>query len=172
MGMVRLNIGAGDHKVPGYVAIDKYDRAADILADVCHLPCRDESIDEILMMQVIEHVPYHLEAQMFKELRRVLRPGGTLLTECPDIEYIAADIVASGDITENWIFNIFGQTYRPWDQRRYSDWFDNANSRHQNAFTIAKCKRLGARFGFGIHENSRKLSDYPECLSLTWTKVG
>ncbi len=47
------------------------------------LPIRSESIDTVLSLQVLEHVPEPLD--MLKEIRRVLRPGGYLILTAPHI---------------------------------------------------------------------------------------
>ena len=47
-----------------------------VQADACDLPFSDESFDRITMLDIIEHlVPEQLE-QMFREVRRLLKPGG------------------------------------------------------------------------------------------------
>ncbi len=45
------------------------------------IPLEDESVDSILMTEVLEHV--FNPAQVLSEFRRVLRPGGVVLVTCP-----------------------------------------------------------------------------------------
>lgn len=67
-----------------------------IVADVRSLPLPDGSVDQVLLVSTLEHVgadntAYGLEAEAepgsradaLRELRRVLRPGGTLLVTVP-----------------------------------------------------------------------------------------
>jgi SAM-dependent methyltransferase/glycosyltransferase involved in cell wall biosynthesis len=50
------------------------------------IPVADDSIDIVVSFETIEHHPHHEE--MMLEIKRVLRPGGTLLISCPDkLEY-------------------------------------------------------------------------------------
>jgi len=50
------------------------------------IPVADDSVDIVVSFETIEHHPHH-EEMMF-EIKRVLRPGGTLLISCPDkLEY-------------------------------------------------------------------------------------
>jgi dolichol-phosphate mannosyltransferase len=46
------------------------------------LPFKDQSFDCVISSQVIEHIPYAEE--LFTEMDRVLRPGGTLIIGTPD----------------------------------------------------------------------------------------
>jgi len=45
-----------------------------------------DSIDVVLCMGVIEHIP-HTPRPVFEAIRRVLRPGGTLILETPNLAY-------------------------------------------------------------------------------------
>ncbi|HWG03821.1 MAG TPA: class I SAM-dependent methyltransferase [Beijerinckiaceae bacterium] len=45
-----------------------------------------ESIDVVLCMGVIEHIP-HTPRPMLESIRRVLRPGGTFILETPNLAY-------------------------------------------------------------------------------------
>lgn len=57
-------------------------RKPDILADLCAMPeLADASIDAIFVLEVLEHVPE--PAAAMAEMRRVLKPGGTILASTP-----------------------------------------------------------------------------------------
>jgi ubiquinone/menaquinone biosynthesis C-methylase UbiE len=47
------------------------------------LPFPDESFDTVVSWEVIEHIPRYNEAQMLKEMKRVLRPGGRIYLSTP-----------------------------------------------------------------------------------------
>jgi len=55
---VRLNLGCGNKRVDGYIGVDRYPCiAADVLCDLSRpLPFRENSVDEFLLDNVIEHV--------------------------------------------------------------------------------------------------------------------
>lgn len=53
--------------------------------DVLHLPYADASFDKVLLSEVLEHLPD--DRQGLAELRRVLRPGGTLALTVPHRDY-------------------------------------------------------------------------------------
>jgi len=57
-----------------------------IIADVCNLPLRDESIDGYISLGVVEHFRSAVEViKAFKECRRVLKKGGRALITIPNI---------------------------------------------------------------------------------------
>ncbi|MFI5279930.1 MAG: class I SAM-dependent methyltransferase [Gemmatimonadales bacterium] len=47
------------------------------------LPFPDASVDVVLCLEVLEHVPAELRAAAVREMRRVLRPGGCLILTTP-----------------------------------------------------------------------------------------
>ncbi len=94
---VRLNLGCGDKILPGYVNVDiapvREGKSPDVLSDLRQLPFADGHADEVLSVHVIEHF-YHWEAvEVLKEWVRVLKPGGTLILECPNLLTAAKNLV-------------------------------------------------------------------------------
>ena len=167
---MKLNLGAGDTKFPGYTSVDKWDKEADVQADICELPYDDNSIDGIIAYQVIEHVPYNKTDDMFKEMYRVLKPGTSALIECPDIEYAAQEIAMSGELEDKWLRHIWGEYYRHWDTDRYEDALDHAGSKHVTGFTLKRIKRICEPLGFTVIQNMTKHLDVPENLSVELIK--
>jgi len=47
------------------------------------LPFPDNSFDTIVTWEVLEHIPRQTEVQMFREMNRVLRPGGRIYLSTP-----------------------------------------------------------------------------------------
>lgn len=89
---VRLNLGAGSKVVPGYLACGLEDHH-DIRCDFRSIPVPDGSIDEALCIHVLEHV-YRWEcAETLREWRRILRPGGLLVIEMPDLIKCCRNVV-------------------------------------------------------------------------------
>lgn len=170
MAQLKLNLGAGDTKFDGFTSVDKYDKAADIRADICELPFENDSIDEIIAYQVVEHIAYNKTEDMFKEMYRVLKKGGSAHIECPDIEYAAQEIAMSGDIDEKWLRHIWGEYYRPWDTGRYEDALDHAGSKHVTGFTLNRMKHICEPIGFTVLKKETKHLDVPENLSVELVK--
>lgn len=56
----------------------------DFIADVCHLPFEDESVDMIIFKNVLEHVKYPEKA--LNEIKRVLKKGGIFYVKVPFLQ--------------------------------------------------------------------------------------
>lgn len=167
---LKLNLGSGDSHFEGFTSVDKYDDTADIQADITELPFEDNSVDEIKCYQTVEHIAYNKTEDMFKEMYRVLKPGGFAHIECPDIMYAARDIVKTGDIDQKWIQHIFGEYYRPWDGGRYPDAENHEGSKHRTGFTFKRMKRICEPLGFKVTHSVHLHMNVPETLSVQLTK--
>jgi demethylmenaquinone methyltransferase/2-methoxy-6-polyprenyl-1,4-benzoquinol methylase len=80
MGL-RLHLGCGTNIRPGWVNIDRVARAPGVVTDVdpAALPYPDGTVSEVLAEHVFEHFTFAEEAAVWREMARVLRPGGRLL---------------------------------------------------------------------------------------------
>ena len=78
-----LNIGSGNsQRQDGVVNVDMMDYDnVDIVCDIHHLPFKDNSIDAVMSVAVLEHV--REPALVLKELHRVLKPGGRVFSVIP-----------------------------------------------------------------------------------------
>ncbi len=76
---MKLNLGSGTQRSPGYVNADLY--GGDLRADATALPFKSDSFEDVQASQVLEHV-LRLNLAM-REIWRVLVPGGTLHADVP-----------------------------------------------------------------------------------------
>ena len=68
-----------------YTTTDLLSPIADVKADICNLPFKDDSYDVIFCNHVLEHIPDDTKAM--QELYRVLKPGGYGVFQVPqDLE--------------------------------------------------------------------------------------
>jgi predicted SAM-dependent methyltransferase len=107
-GVIRLDLGSGHKKYPGWISVDIADErkvqhgrngevkngavpiSSDVQADLRDLPFPDDYADEARAIHVIEHF-YPWEAEdLLKEWLRVLKPGAELAVECPCLEKVLA----------------------------------------------------------------------------------
>jgi len=61
-----------------------------------HLPFPDNSFERVMMVDALHHIGHQQEA--VKELLRVLKPGGRLVIEEPDINLVQVKLVALGEM--------------------------------------------------------------------------
>jgi predicted SAM-dependent methyltransferase len=93
---MKLNLGSGQLRLEGYINVDLFDPTADLKCDIRKLPFDDCTVDEIIASHVIEHFD-HMEAfSVLAEWKRVLKVGGTLIIETPELlgtmrKFLAAD---------------------------------------------------------------------------------
>lgn len=92
----RVNIGSGGNPVKGWINVD-LDPRADVNADVRKLPFDTASVDVAQAIHVIEHIYYWDVQDTLKEWLRILKPGGKLILECPDILKCARNLVEAYD---------------------------------------------------------------------------
>lgn len=86
----KLNLGCGDKILPGYINVDvaanRNGKQPDILCDLSNLSeFQDNSVDEILSVHVVEHFWRWEVETILKEWVRVLKPGGKMILECPNL---------------------------------------------------------------------------------------
>jgi len=88
---VKINIGCGPMVLDGWTNCDiqvspKAPRPPEILCDVKSIPLEDECADVVMALHLLEHF-YQWEAPaVVQEWRRLLKPGGKLILELPNLE--------------------------------------------------------------------------------------
>jgi SAM-dependent methyltransferase len=83
-GKIKLNIGCGRKRLPGFIGVDKFEGpATDVAHDLERFPWPFESgsVDYILMDNVLEHLTDTIGTM--EECHRILRPGGILRVIVP-----------------------------------------------------------------------------------------
>ena len=92
--------GCGSNYLDGWCNIDGFPAedtdthrgnqpiAPDLWADIMNIPAKDNSVDIIMTQHVVEHFYRHQAIQLFREFRRILKPGGIVITEMPDLSRI------------------------------------------------------------------------------------
>lgn len=84
---MKINIGCGYNRLDGWLNLDASpDSAADRLMAAHDLQLSANSASEIKALQLVEHLGFFRSKYFLSECWRVLRPGGLLLLELPDVE--------------------------------------------------------------------------------------
>lgn len=81
---VRLNLGAGERPVKGFVSVDRKGGQ-----EVYPLDYAEGSVDEIRASHVLEHFPYGKVPEVLKHWVSRLKPGGLLRVAVPNFKWIA-----------------------------------------------------------------------------------
>lgn len=89
---LRVNIGAGQTYIPGFVNVDISPKA-DVVLDIGRqpLPFSDDSVDLVFSYHTLEHVDNYLFA--LNEIYRVLRHGGRFLLGVPYVTLTEYNLV-------------------------------------------------------------------------------
>lgn len=103
---MRLNLGAGATSIEGYLSVD-LQGDPDIRADVREIPLATGSVDEIMAIHLFEHLPRWDTERTLAEWHRVLRPGGKLVLELPDLIKCCQNIL-SGREDRAGLWGLYG----------------------------------------------------------------
>jgi ubiquinone/menaquinone biosynthesis C-methylase UbiE len=100
---VKLNLGCGDKILDGYINVDvaneRSGKQLNIICDVRNLNSFiDNYADEILAVHVVEHFWRWEVVQILKEWVRVLKPGGKMILECPNLKSACEEFLKDPDL--------------------------------------------------------------------------
>ena len=141
---LRLHLGCGGKYLEGHVNIDVEDWAGvcDILASATELPLfADDSVEHIFSHALLEHIPPWDTLRTLREWHRLLKPGGTIRIEVPDLERIYEDWLVRHTLDEQEaIHNIFGPG------RKRGELYSSQH--HLTGFTYDRLSRFLMQAGF------------------------
>ncbi len=89
-GPVRLNVGCGRQVIDGIVNIDvvrspNAKRDPELLCEMTAIPLPDGCADEVMAIHVLEHFYRWQVDEVITEWKRLLKSGGQLTLEMPDL---------------------------------------------------------------------------------------
>jgi ubiquinone/menaquinone biosynthesis C-methylase UbiE len=104
---MKLNLGCGKKYLETFTNVDVQHiegaKCPDVLCDLKALPFKDDSADEILSVHVVEHFFRWEVGPLLREWWRVLKPGGKMVLELPDVLKAARNLLAGmGDQMAMW----------------------------------------------------------------------
>lgn len=166
---MKINIGSNKKNREGFINLDILDLPnVHIIQDLTDPPyyyrdelIDDDSVDEILMEEVLEHIPFREVGIVLDELYRILKPGGKMHICVPDIgkmcEYYVKDKISDliphkGD--KNEIIKLQKATGKMINPNRWIIAFTGAQKHkydtHLNHFTEESLYQVLDNCGFSI----------------------
>jgi len=153
---MKLNMGAGEGKLPGYMNVDNRPEAnPDVLYDLEKVPYpwSSESAEEIVWKDSLEHLSWRVIRDVLKECRRILKSGGRMYIQCPDMEDIARRIILDpnfkyGDVGQPEAIGFWVYGRQDPVPGGYGGW----GGFHKAGFTVPTLKRLLEETGFVVDD--------------------
>ena len=109
--LIRLNLGCGDEILPDYINCDAYGNKADQIFDAKEVPFADNSVAEIRAYHLIEHFTFETAFKVLREWWRVLKPGGRLIMETPDLYFTAKEFTKLYEARDPSAVNLYGHFF-------------------------------------------------------------
>jgi len=108
--MIKLNLGCGSNKLPGWVNIDSVKGfEPDLVLDVSGpLPYQDLSVDEILAEDLLEHFDKYTRYFFCLEITRVLKIGGIVTIQIPNFKEFMWEFFRMK--FDDFVDSLFGET--------------------------------------------------------------
>lgn len=165
-----LNIGAGSHKLKGFINVD-IEPNADVVVDVTKgLPFENSTVDGIFSEHFIEHLSLDEACFFLRECRRVLKPGGVVRLATPDLEEIINFYNSagpeSGSAVEKWLHPDWSNNGYEWVQTR-AEMLNLALREwgHKWLFDAEELIRISKICGFNSIERKEYQKSSYECFS-------
>jgi len=148
-----LNIGAGEDSGAGMINLDiRAISGIQVVASARALPFRDGSLDAVLAQDVLEHFPDAEAGSLLEEWVRVLRIGGRMRVQTPDVRALARALLRGRISTERAIEWLYGAQ-------------DHAYNFHRTGFDEQRLRSLLDAHGIGdLRRNRNRVSSKNVCL--------
>ncbi|RLC85258.1 MAG: hypothetical protein DRJ03_12190 [Chloroflexi bacterium] len=147
---MKLNLGCGFDKRKGYINIDaRKDVKPDIVLDLekeLLQRFENESVDEILAKDFIEHLSWRVVEPFLKDCYRVLKHNGRIYIQTPDLEAIANKVILNPNFKFDQLHGFKAISYWVYGGQDYPE------NTHKAGFTINSLKQLLENIGFQILE--------------------
>lgn len=116
---MNLHLGCGEVYIQGWINIDLHNAKADVKADCKAIPYPDNSADMVLASHLLEHFDFKEAFVVLAEWKRVLKPGGMLIIEVPDLLEHCKIVVNSPSDCSTAMPGIYGFPWLPGHAHKY-----------------------------------------------------
>jgi hypothetical protein len=156
---IRLHIGCGSQIKDGYINIDEFNPKADLRKSILDLDFNGNSITTIEGYMVFEHLSFFEAQQFLAKAYNMLKRGGNIIVEIPDIEKVARLIICFSDnayFINNGAFGLRGIFGAPLTKMTIGDY-------HKWGYSPTSAKWIFENAGF----TKIRISDgYSHCYPL------
>ncbi len=95
---MKINVGCGRQVLDGWTNVDvqrsrKAPRDPEVFASALQIPLPDGCADEVMAIHLFEHFYRWETPKALAEWRRLLKPGGLLVLEMPDVKKCARNLI-------------------------------------------------------------------------------
>ncbi len=158
MMSLNLHIGCGDEIKPGYINIDEFNPNAERRIPIQAIEYPQDSVDRIEGYMVFEHLSLADARTFLRKANRMLRAGGILILEVPDLEKVSRLVLqfaSDPEYLEKGAFGLRGFFGEPRPEMTIGDY-------HKWGYTPLYARRLLEEAGFSRVEIKDGLSHcYP-----------
>ena len=132
--MIKLNLGCGHDRRPGFINIDADRRVKpDIIHDLTQaLPVANRSVDLILLQDILEHLTIQEVEILIKNCAQVLKITGQLEIRIPNVYAIVSKFYWQPDLMMLYLYG---------DTTKSGRW-----GAHRSGYTPELLKELGSRY--------------------------
>lgn len=160
---MKIHVGCGPNILEGYENIDLVPQSTKVReGTLINIPFEDSVADEILAEHIFEHMDFQEEPKGWQECYRVLKPGGKLIIEVPDFEWMCQIFLKANDDFKEFyklgaVDHYFGNG-RALDQRWSivtTMFFGNQNGAgqfHKTGYTDKKIRAIADMVGFEVQD--------------------
>tara|TARA_X000000950_G_C13772442_1_gene601570 strand:- start:305 stop:847 length:543 start_codon:yes stop_codon:yes gene_type:complete len=160
---MKINAGCGPNVLEGYENIDLIPQSEDVKkGTLLEMPFADGSAEEVLAEHIFEHMDFQQEPKAWQECYRVLKPGGRLVLEVPDFEWVCRTFLDAKDDFKAFyklgaLDHYFGNG-RALDQRwsivttMFFGHQNGAGQYHKTGYTAQKIRTIAAMMDFSIED--------------------
>lgn len=155
---ILLNLGCGGRPLKGWINIDLYDYEKndssrsgaffDLKMDISDLDVDDETVDEMLLVHVVEHFTRWKTVSLMTHYYQKLKKGGRIIVEMPDLDrcielYLQGKQAPHMNTPIGPINMGFSQFYgNQWDELEYET--------HRYVWTIREFTSVLKNIGFSM----------------------
>ena len=147
---MKLNLGSGEQLLEGYVNFDcvkveKHGKRTDVIGKIQELKLiwKDACFDSIIAFHSLEHLTRPEVVQAIKDCFHILKPGGTLVVEGPDVLGAYEYYVNQKKNVAGYIYCIFGEDFS--SRNKYGDSWS-----HKSGWTGDLMSQAMKQCGFSI----------------------